>query len=299
MDVMDQIVGATLDTTATGGGNQLNYGNYVVFLDKVIVKQGNEGPLFIPEFYVDTAEDVAVDGVTQKATTPGSIVGYSCKMNQKEAASNARGFVLAVLGLPETGKDDPNLKNQINQAMRRMVMADQPLRGMAFRVTTWKYVNKGRRTAANAGKSFPRYKFEKLPGQNMATLTANRLKMDNVAQGRANAQAQAVLNPAAPAPMQAPPTTAAPQAMQYAIPAHAPPAPAAPQPVPQAYVQPASQYAQAPTLGAATLASVPVHQYPQAPPAAPAVPQPAPAQYAPPPAPLAAQPDPFAGMFGT
>jgi hypothetical protein len=305
MDVMDQIVGATLDTTATGGGNQLNHGKYVVFLDKVIAKAGNEGPVFIPEFYVSQAEDVSVNGAMQKATAPGTTAGYPCKMNQKEAASNARAFVLAVLGLPETGKDDPNLKAQINNAMRRMVQPDQPLRGMAFQVTTWVYVNKGRRNAANAGKTFPRYNFTKLPNQNMTTLAANKAVMDNAARAQTTAQAQTVLNPAAPvapAPVQAQAQAPAqypgqPAPVQYAPPPAQAPAPvyggaAAPVPVHQYPPQ-----AQAPAgYPAPGYAPAPVQGYPPPPPPAPA--PAAPVQYAQALAPAAPpQADPFAGMF--
>ena len=207
MDVLDQVIGAALDTTSSQGGNGLNYGEYIVLLDTVSAKQGNKGPVFCPEFLVIDSKDVAVDGAIQKATSVGATVGYPCKMLDKPAASNARGFVLAVLGLPETGKDDPSLKGQITTAMKRMCQPDQPLRGLAFKVTTWKHTIK---SGSNAGKSFPRLTFFRLPNQTKETIAAGRAKVEG--SRSAIAQQQAAQVAAVPVTSFAPAATVAPPA---------------------------------------------------------------------------------------
>lgn len=229
MDIVDQVIAGALDTEASGSGSYFNYGRYSVILEELIIKKGNNGPMFIPVFYIEESQDVnEVDdnGHVCKANPAGTTASYPCNMAKKESASNARGFVLAGLQKPESGKNDPALQQLIAEKMRQWAQPGQPLRGLRFFITTTKYTNQGRNNPDNRGKTMPRLNFKLAPGQTRESVLANRAKLDAISQGKAAQQAASVAAQPAPA------------APAYVAPVPVPVAPPPPAQAP-AYVAPA------------------------------------------------------------
>jgi len=216
--VVDAVIQAVLGAESSDGGSRWRHGRYLVLIEQLVFKQGNEGPLFVPEFRVEQSQAVnivnpdtnQVDGPFD----PGTTIGFPCKMQKKPSASNARGFVLAMLEKPEN-KQDPELTKLIGEKMAQWSQPGQPLRGFAVLIETYNHTI---RSGPNAGKNMIRLKFKRLPGQTAESVTANRAKLDQFAPPAARAA------PGAPAPQY--PQAPAPQG--YAPPP-LPPMPPAPQ----------------------------------------------------------------------
>jgi hypothetical protein len=227
MDPIEQVIAGVLTAESSEGGSGFNYGRYLLLIEQIVMKQGNDSPLFIPEFYVEQSQNVnEIDPTTGKpalANPAGTSFGYPCKIAKKPAAANARAFVLAILKQKEQ-KNDPGLQQLIATKMREWCQPSQPLRGLALIATTWKHTIQ---SGPNVGKAFPRIKFQLVEGQTRESVMANRAKLDSVAQGRVVAQAQqTAATPPAPAPtaqVQVPAAYAAPSAPAFTPP---PPAPA-------------------------------------------------------------------------
>jgi hypothetical protein len=222
MDLVDQIIAGALDAESSERGNYFNHGRYLVTLKEIVGKKGNAGPQFIPVFHIEESQNVGEtddSGVVQLANPPGADVSYPCNMGTKEASSNARGFILAALGMPETGKNDPELQKLIADKMRQWMQPSQPLRGFQFVISTSKYINQGKKNPANRGKSMVRLSFRKVPGQTKESVLANRARLDALDAGKTQQAAQQVIaQPAPAAAFIAPPAPPAPAAPVFAAP---------------------------------------------------------------------------------
>lgn len=216
--------------TATGGGNNIRDGRYLYFIEKVVYNEkGHNGAAYIVEFRVVESEsngDVDEKGVPTIPNPVGSSCSMVCLLDKHESAGgNAKACVLGALtplGYVESQITEPLLLD--------LASPQNPLRGIAIRNETRRGWNKGRTTAANAGKPLTLNSWKPV-AQTAENIMTQRAWLD--------ANASQVEIPARPA-MTSP----------VASVSHAPVAPVA-QPV--AVVAPQPTPAPAPTGGASAL----------------------------------------------
>lgn len=138
--------------SATGGGNNIRDGKYVMMVEQVIAKENyKKEDLYIVELRVVSAEatgDLDDKGQPVKPNPVGSTASLICNLTQFDnAAGNAKAFVLGALG--GLGYTEEQITEEV---MHQTSLPQQPLRGMAVQCETYRGVNRGRRTPANQGK---------------------------------------------------------------------------------------------------------------------------------------------------
>lgn len=256
----------------TGGGNFLRDGKYLLAVQNIIAKRGNDGRMIIFEFQVLQAEPVVIAHPKRQPgmsvpNPPGFTASKTEKLDKhKSAPGNCYAIVLALLGK----KKEELSKEQLIEILTKLCDPRQPARGMLIADETYEgSVQSG----PTAGNPITKHKWMHVPGQQPADIQKRRAVIDQALAMAAVAQPQ----PAAPAPGFTPPAAPqwAPQAPQPpapawpAAPAMQPPAPTAP--VPQWQGQPAAGFAPPAPTGYAPPVQAAQPQQP-AQPAAPAGP---------------------------
>ena len=198
------------NATPTGGGNYINDGRYLYFVEKLSYIKGYKGESFIAELRViEAAASNAVDeqGRPIAPNSVGSTCSMVCNLNQSAAGGNAKAFLIALLA--PLGYVEADITEE-----RILEVSDpnaNPMRGAAIRNSTYSGINQGRDNPANRGKRITKNAWTAV-AQTAEDIKAQRSWLDanatpispSVAVPAAAAQPIA---PAAPAPVQ--PTPAA------------------------------------------------------------------------------------------
>jgi hypothetical protein len=128
MSIFDSIGQAS----ATGGGNYLRPGKYVLRLKRADLKQGFKGESFVTEWLVKSAEALANEN-DESPNTVGSTVSMVSNFKNRMAVGNVKAMILGMLG----EKESQTKPEDVAQTAQQMVSAQQPLRGMDVRVETY------------------------------------------------------------------------------------------------------------------------------------------------------------------
>jgi hypothetical protein len=177
---LSRIAGAKM----TGGGSNIRDGKYKLLVENCKLQKGYEGECFIAELRVIEAVpngemQIASDEktTTDKPVVPnavGSTCSLICNLTKHDSApSNIKKFVYGVLsGL---GYAEEQITEEV---LGEVIGGQQPLRGMAVECETYRSVNKGKKTAANAGKLLVLSNWKGIP-QDAAGIKTQRAYLDN------------------------------------------------------------------------------------------------------------------------
>ena len=204
MSMFGKIAGAS----ASGGGNHLRDGNYVLLVENVMLEKKFGGETFIAEMRVMQATPNGELDDKGNAIVPnkvGSTASLVCNLTKHEsAAGNAKAFVLGVLAA--LGYTEEQITEQLMVEVCDKKV--QPLRGMGVECRTYRKVNQGRVNEANKGKPLTLPRWYPI-AQDKPSIKAQRAYLDANKAGTDSATAAAP--PAAPAvPPQAQPEPVAP-----------------------------------------------------------------------------------------
>jgi hypothetical protein len=192
-DYYSKIAGAK----ATGGGTPIRDGIYTLIIDKTIEHAGATGETsFIAEFRVLEAA-VDPNNPDVKPNPVGSSCSMAANMKHQSALGNVKAFCLGALGAFGFQED------QLTPEVIKRAFNSEDLRGVILKNSTYRTINKGRTTPANAGKPLTLNRWESVPqtaddvARQKADLIAGKYSV--TAAGPAPAQAAAP-GTAAPAP---------------------------------------------------------------------------------------------------
>lgn len=219
----------------SGGGNNFRDGKYKCLVEKVHAKKGYKGSSFIAEMRIIESEAVTEYEIArdQKTTTdklvkpnaPNTAASYVVNLKFDNALGNIKKFVLGVLGA--FGYTEEQITEEL---IDKVIGPDQPLRGMAVAVSTYRTVNQGRANKANEGNILVLLNFDPIE-QTREQVKAQREWLVSNAAGSA---------PAATTPAASPVQTTTVAAQPATQPAAQPAQPAVTQPTTAPAQQPAA-----------------------------------------------------------
>lgn len=203
----------------TGGGNNIRDGIYTFIVERLFHSNGHNGECIIAEFRVkESSSNGAVDEHGRPVTpnAPGTACSAVWNLTQHEAAAgNSVAFAMiatqSLMGLDWQAFLAMEVDGQkafpggAEQALAWLCGSDNPLAGVEVRDETYRFVNKGRKNPANAGKQmtgnkwFPVDMTQEQIDANKKLLTTTTAKADTGMITPA-ASAPAASAPAAPAP---------------------------------------------------------------------------------------------------
>lgn len=194
-DPLDFLYTTVENAQSTQGGNNIRDGKGRLIVDKIVMEKKTNGYFGIAEFVVESSEKVPVQDLKTNQVLdiapngPGTKCSIAVPLDSpkiKSGPGNWKAFILSLLGY--TDAQVAANPGSLKAAMAALRSDAQPARGMLIDFNTYRKMTKDGQTQLTLPK------WTHVPptaGNDKASITARRAKLEGAAQAAAGAQTPA------------------------------------------------------------------------------------------------------------